>query len=103
MQNFKAVVAANFKWFITMMAMAIGSYYALSAKVEVNENEIKLNRVKIERNTDVIDKMTNEIEKLTITRYDNLELSKEIKFNLKRLMEAQGLRYISDENRLREK
>ena len=103
MQNFKAVVAANFKWFLTMMAMAIGSYYALSAKVEVNENDIKLNRVKIEQNIDVIGKMTNEIEKLTITRYDNLELSKEIKFNLKRLMEAQGLRYISDENRLREK
>jgi len=103
MQNFKAVVAANFKWFLTMMAMAIGSYYALSAKVEVNANDIKLNREKIEWNIDVTTKLASEIEKLTITRYDNLELSKEIKFNLKRLMEAQGLRYISDENRLREK
>ena len=70
---------------------------------EVNENNIKLNRVRIEQNIDVTTKLANEIEKLTITRYDNLELSKEIKFNLKRLMEAQGLRYISDENRLREK
>ena len=68
MQNFRAVVTANFKWFITMMAMAIGSYYALSAKVEVNENDIKLNREKIEWNTDTTVVLASEIEKLIIIR-----------------------------------
>ncbi len=84
----------NIKWIIVIIVIGISNYFILEAKVGDNKKEIVRNSIAIEKNT-------FELEKMDKTYTINKSLAKEIKFNLKRLMEKNGLEYIEDVDKMR--
>jgi len=91
--NTKNWFISNIKWLIAMTIIIFSNYFILANKVESNTKEIKHNTTSI---VSIQIKLDDLLKKGLVSK----DLAKEIKFNLKRFMEAQGIQYIEDTDKV---
>lgn len=102
-QSIRSFWVNNWRWFVTIIFFA-GVNFAtinitLQNKMTKQETQTEINTTLEKEVFPLIKATQNEIETMKKESSQNLSIAKEIKYNLKTLMKANGLEYIEDTDR----
>jgi len=93
-------IGNNIKWILTLVVLSVSNYFLLANKIDSNVRGVmeNANQISLIKNQE-ISRLSVEITRLESKDSDKNDIMKEMKFNLKRLMESQGIKYIEDTNK----